>query len=314
MWTLSLHPPSLRWNERNVGQVHVVGSWSFLPPPPLCPAPSGAWLSAGGALWPPGRPPVAPVSQLPLVSWGRPRDGSRGAGCPQCPGRLCKGLGEAGSLSRCEREGGSWRGRRVQPPDAEPGSPVPAARQLGFRKLRERREPGKGLASHERPPAISARPFFFYNPFHSFQKRRMLSQWLTSVTTNARSAAALSSARSPLLSQALPSVHPSVCPSPPSAPFALSLGSQYGAWLPGAPTPGEAGGEVGLKGGWVDGRLEAPALVGSGQERPRCPRAARDLLSIGRSRGPGEQVGGRGPVPLSFAWASRAASATAIAA
>jgi hypothetical protein len=60
---------------------------------------------------------------------------------------------------------------------------MPAASQLGFRKQQEPREPGKGLVSLELLPsqgAVALLLFFcyFYNPFHSFQKRRTLSQRL----------------------------------------------------------------------------------------------------------------------------------------
>lgn len=61
--------------------------------------------------------------------------------------------GGAGSLSRCEREGGSWRGRRVQPPDSEreprassPSAGLPEAAGAGV---------WEGAASQEWPPAIS---------------------------------------------------------------------------------------------------------------------------------------------------------------
>lgn len=57
----------------------------------------------------------------------------------------CRGLGGAGSLHRGEREGGSWRRSGCNRQTQSPGSPVPAARQLGFRKQQERSEPGKGL-------------------------------------------------------------------------------------------------------------------------------------------------------------------------
>lgn len=51
------------------------------------------------------------------------------------------------------RRVGSWHRQWVQPPDTEPGRPMPAASQLGFRKQQERPEPGKGLASLELPPS-----------------------------------------------------------------------------------------------------------------------------------------------------------------
>lgn len=51
------------------------------------------------------------------------------------------------------RRVGSWHRQRVQPPDTEPGRPMPAASQLGFRKQQERPEPGKGLASLELLPS-----------------------------------------------------------------------------------------------------------------------------------------------------------------
>ena len=77
------------------------------------------------------------------------------------PDRLCRGLEAVGSLSRCEQEGGSCsgRGRRVQPPDAELGSPVPAACQLGLQKQQESLGRGLLLSSGRQPSQRG--PFWF---------------------------------------------------------------------------------------------------------------------------------------------------------
>lgn len=95
------HPPSpsLSWNERNVNSPRG-GLLPFLPPPLQLTPLAGPGLAPEGHFGLPGRPPVAAVSQLPLRSWGRPRDGPRGAGCPQHPGRLCRGLGAVGCLEQ----------------------------------------------------------------------------------------------------------------------------------------------------------------------------------------------------------------------
>lgn len=77
-------------------------------------------------------------------------------GCPQHLGSWGGGQGwgrhswkpmlrEEGSLSGCEQEDGSWRGWWLQPPDAEPGRSMPAARQLGFRKQQGAESLGRDL-------------------------------------------------------------------------------------------------------------------------------------------------------------------------
>lgn len=107
----------------------------------------------------------------------------------------------AGSLSRCEREGGSWHGRwRAQPPDTErePGANSPSA---GLWEARGRSpEPGRGCSWGRQPSQPGLR--FLYNHL-GFQKRRAPTAGLTYVRTDA-------AARSPPCTQP---VRPSICPS-----------------------------------------------------------------------------------------------------
>lgn len=85
------------------------------------------------------------------------------------PGRLCRGLEAVGSLSRCEQEGGSCFGRRVQPPDAELGSPVPAACQLGLQKHQE--SLGRGLLLRSCRQPSQRGPFCFLQPVSPFPEK-----------------------------------------------------------------------------------------------------------------------------------------------
>lgn len=238
----------------------------------------------------------APVSQPPLVSWGKPKYVPRGCWVSQAPRWALQGpgggtvLGE-GTLSRCEWQGGSQP--RVQPPEAEPGS---AAEQPGgwAPEHAGAQEPGAGWAQELLP----ASPVRSFSTTHFAVSRKGVSVWvLTWVRTNVCSTAALGSCP---LCPALPA--PPIRPSFPVLPLSL-------AWI-------HTQGSLAGRDSGVDG------LGGHLQPGPQPQPLVCWLLELwvcnGRSTslaahqicGAGLASGWQGKALFSLAWPSRAPFAT----